>query len=284
MIDVKPVVFGAQALSAHQLQRTFDRLADDDFQGPAFMDDRFWHLKNCDLFERLTADELALVESRSRVKTFKRSSLIYLPTDSGNSILLLTSGRVKIYHLTAEGKQALLALIDPGELFGELAVLDSGQRDEFAEAMEASTLVMIPRDVVSGLMTTHPAVALSVTRLMGLRRKKIERRLKSLLFRSNRERLVHLLMELAEKYGRLTPDGLQIDVKLSHQELANIIGSTRETVTVILGELQHERSVIVRRRQIILTQPDQLAASIDLPAPQIPRSTDLRNPVMQSPR
>ncbi|MCH8212987.1 MAG: Crp/Fnr family transcriptional regulator [Proteobacteria bacterium] len=248
------------------------------------MDDRFWHLKNCDLFERLTADELELVESRSRVKTFKRSSLIYLPTDSGNSILLLTSGRVKIYHLTAEGKQALLALIDPGELFGELAVLDSGQRDEFAEAMEASTLVMIPRDVVSGLMTTHPAVALSVSRLMGLRRKKIERRLKSLLFRSNRERLVHLLMELAEKYGRLTPDGLQIDVKLSHQELANIIGSTRETVTVILGELQHERSVIVRRRQIILTQPDQLAASIDLPAPQIPRPTDLRNPVMQSPR
>lgn len=234
------------------------------------MDDKFWYLKNCDLFERLAPDEIAALESRSRSRKFPRGSLIYLPTDRSESVLLLTSGRVKIYHITAEGKQALLAIIDAGELFGELAMFDSGQREEFAETMEASSVVLIPRDEIQRLMETHPTVSLRVTKLMGLRRRRVERRLKSLLFRSNRERLVYLLIELAEKYGRPGKDGLTIGIKLSHADLASIIGSTRETVTVILGELQSEGALAIMRRQIILIKPNELAASVDLPAPEIP--------------
>jgi CRP-like cAMP-binding protein len=105
---------------------------------------------------------------------------------------------------------------------------------------------------------------------MGLRRQRVERRLKSLLFRSNRERLIYLLLELAEKYGRTNPDGLLIGIKLSHQELANMIGSTRETVTVLLGELQSEGLLAIQRRQVILRNPTRLADSIDVPAPTLP--------------
>lgn len=233
------------------------------------MDDKFWYLKNCDLFERLNADQIARVESRSKSRKFSRGSLIYLPSDSSTSVLLLTSGRVKIYHITSEGKQAVLALIDPGELFGELAVFEGGKREEFAEAMENSTVVLIPQDEIQRLMETCPHVSLSVTRLMGLRRRRVERRLKSLLFRSNRERLVHLLMELAEKYGRITSEGILLNIKLSHQELASMIGSTRETVTVILGELQSEQLVLIRRRQVILREPKRLAASIGMTPPSL---------------
>lgn len=234
------------------------------------MGDQFWYLKHCDLFERLSPEDVARVEARSKVRSFKRGDLIYLPNDSGNSLLLLTAGRVKIYHITGEGKEALLAIIDPGEIFGELAVFDGGQREEFAQTMEASKLILIPNDEIQRLMETCPEVSIRVTKLMGLRRKRVERRLKSLLFRSNRERLIHLLIELVEKYGRQTPDGVQIGIKLSHQELASIIGSTRETVTVILGELQQENAVIVKRRQIILRNADQLAASIGLAPPELP--------------
>lgn len=119
-------------------------------------------------------------------------------------------------------------------------------------------------------MEEHAGVALGVTRLMGLRRRRIERRLKSLLFRSNRERLVHLLMELAEKYGQRSADGVTLGIKLSHQELASIIGSTRETVTVVLGELQNEGSLIIKRRQIILRDMDGMARSIEMTPPRIP--------------
>ncbi|MFG0334705.1 MAG: Crp/Fnr family transcriptional regulator [Maioricimonas sp. JB049] len=234
------------------------------------MDDKFWFLKNCDLFERLSPEQVQRLESVSHAKQYARGSLIYMPAEAGESVFLLTSGRIKLYHITAEGKQAVLALIDPGELFGELTVFDGGDREEFAEAMEKSTLIRIPRAEITRLIEEHASVAVGVTRLMGLRRRRIERRLKSLLFRSNRERLIHLLMELAEKYGRRSPDGVTLGIKLSHQELASIIGSTRETVTVVLGELQNERSLIIKRRQIILTDMENMARSIEQQPPRLP--------------
>jgi CRP-like cAMP-binding protein len=239
------------------------------------MDDKYWFLKRCGLFERLAPDQIELVEKRSRTRKFVRGSVIYVPSDAGDSVLLLTSGRVKIHHLTPDGKEALLALIDPGELFGELAILDGGRREEFAEAMETSQVVAIPSEVIQNLMESHSEVSLGVTKLLGLRRRRLERRLKSLLFRSNRERLVHLLVELLEKYGQPEPEGTLIGIRLSHQELANIIGSTRETVTVLLGELSFDRLLTVKKRKIYVPDPKRLAASIGLDPPEIPNSGKL---------
>ncbi|MCA9114312.1 MAG: Crp/Fnr family transcriptional regulator [Planctomycetaceae bacterium] len=245
------------------------------------MEEKFWYLKQCDLFSRLTPEQVEAVEARCRVRTFNRGSLIYLPSDQNDAVLLLASGRVKIYHLTAEGKQALLALIDPGELFGELAVFAAGQRDEFAETMEKSVAILIPRDVLQELMDQHANVAVGITRLMGLRRQRVEQRLKSLLFRSNRERLVHLLLELAGRYGRQTTDGVQLTIKLSHQDLASIIGSTRETVTVVLGELQAEGMLLIRRRQIILASLDRLATTVNERVPVLPQPARPGDPVLR---
>ena len=233
------------------------------------MNEKFWFLKNCDLFERLTPEQIARLESRSRSKTFVRGGLLYLPTDRSDSVLLLVSGRIKIYHITGDGKEALLAIVEPGEIFGELAILEAGHREEFAEAMEKTVVVMIPGSEIQLLMEEHTHVSVGVTRLMGFRRQKMERRLKSLLFRSNRERLIYLLLELVEKYGRPTAEGVQIGIKLSHQDLASIIGSTRETVTVLLGELQKEGNLMIKRRQIILKRIEHLATSIDAPIPQL---------------
>ena len=234
------------------------------------MDEKFWYLKKCPLFERLTSQQVSRLEAAAQARKFARGNLIYMPADAGDSVFLVTAGRVKLYHITGEGKQALLALIDPGELFGEMSIVDGSQREEFAEAMEASHVIKLPRLELQQLMQEHADVAIGVTKLIGLRRQRIERRLKSLLFRSNRERLVHLLLELAEKYGRRGPEGVELSVKLSHQELASIIGSTRETVTVVLGELQNEGRVIIRRRQIVLTQMDELGRIIDVKPPILP--------------
>ena len=239
------------------------------------MEDKFWYLKHCDLFERLTPEQISRVEARSKTRTFDRNSLIYVPTDENDSLLLLGAGRVKIYHNTSDGKQALLAIIDPGEVFGEFGLVQPGRRDESAEAMEKSTVVLIPRAEVQRLMEEHVDVSVGVTKLIGVRLQRVERRLKSLLFRSNRERVVHLLLELAEKYGYNTRDGIAIGIKLSHQDLANVIGSTRETVTVVLGDLQSEGSLLIHRRQLILTRMQRLAESIDVPVPVVRAGRDI---------
>jgi len=124
--------------------------------------------------------------------------------------------------------------------------------------------------VIRSLIETVPDVSLGITRLIGLRRRRIERRLKMLLFRSNRERLVHLLLDLAEQYGRSDSDGLRIGIKLSHQDLANIIGSTRETVTLTLGELQNDGVLRIARQTIVLTDLRRLAENVQRAVPPIP--------------
>lgn len=237
------------------------------------MQEKFWYLKNCPIFERLTDEQIRDLESVSQVRSFDRGSLIYMPAEPGEAVFLVIAGRVKLYHLTPDGKQTLLALIEPGEMFGELAVFDGDQREEFAEAMLASKILRIPRQSVQDLMSQHADVAVGVTKLMGFRRQRFERRLKSLLFRSNRERLVHLLLELADQYGVRTPEGVRLKIKLSHQDMASIIGSTRETVTVVLGELQSEGLVAIERRQVILRQMERMARLLNVAVPNVPEDS-----------
>ena len=183
---------------------------------------------------------------------------------------MLAAGRVKICGFALDGRQSILAFIEPGELFGELAMFDEGTRQECAETTEASTVVYIPRDAFWQIMERRSDVSLGVTKLIGLRRRRIERRLKYLLFRSNRDRIIHLLLELAEQYGQADVDGVRLRIRLSHQDLACIIGSTRETVTVVLGELQLERLIKVGRQRITIMNLKKLADGVVAEIPELP--------------
>ena len=233
------------------------------------MEEKYWILKNSQLFNQLGDADLSWLESRSRLRSFARNSPIYLPADDASGVLLLVSGRVKICSVTPEGKQSILAFIEPGELFGELSILEHGIREEYAEATEKSTVVLIPVEYMRELVERHTHLALGVTKLLGLRRKRVERRLKYLLFHSNRDRLIHLLLELAEDYGKQSGAQIDLTIKLSHQELASIIGSTRETVTVTLGQLQAEGLIKVGRRRISLLNASRLADSVHVSPPNV---------------
>jgi CRP/FNR family cyclic AMP-dependent transcriptional regulator len=234
------------------------------------MADCVWYIKNCRLFERLTADQFARLEQRARVRRFPKNTPVYLPSDAATGVFLLAEGRVKLCSSTPDGKQAILAFIEPGELFGELALLDESEREEHAETMAASTLVLLPGDALQQLMNESPQLALGVTKLIGLRRRRIERRLKSLLFRSNRDRLIHLLLDLAAQYGQEAEDGILLSIPLSHQDLASIIGATRETVTTLLGELQLERFIKVARQRLVVRDLKRLAACVEVRPPALP--------------
>jgi CRP/FNR family cyclic AMP-dependent transcriptional regulator len=231
------------------------------------MSENLWYLKRCDLFERLIPEQIQRIESRCRIRKVARNEPIYLPADCADGVILLAAGRVKLCGYTPDGKQSILAFIEPGEIFGELAIFEPGDRDEYAEAVLASTLLLIPADEMLRAIEEHPAVSLGVTKLIGLRRRRIERRLKYLLFHSNRERLVHLLLELVEQYGKPTTEGLELGIKLSHQDLANIIGATRETVTVTLGELQAGGFVRLGRQKVTVTDLDRLARIVHVETP-----------------
>jgi CRP/FNR family transcriptional regulator, cyclic AMP receptor protein len=238
------------------------------------MAEQVWHLRCCELFERLDPAARQRLESRARSRRFAAGTPIYLPGDRGEGLLLLASGRARICSTTSDGKRAILEFIEPGELFGELALFDSGPREEFAEAVLASQVVWIPADEMRSVMHDYSELSLGITKLIGLRRRRIERRLKHLLFRSNRQRLGHILLDLAEDYGMSTPDGVTINLKLSHQDLASLIGSTRETVTILLNELKGEGIVGLARSRITLRRPERLAGDSDCS----PSATTVQSP------
>ena len=226
------------------------------------MADKLWHLKNCELFQKLSPEDIAYIEGHSRSRTYPARSSIYLPEDGADSVFLVAEGTVKVTNISAEGKESILAFVDEGEIFGELALFDGGTREEFVEAVSRTTVVLIPAEVVRRVIAARPQIALAVTKLVGLRRQRIERRLKNLLFQSSRERLIHLLLDLEEQFGQESPEGVKLRLKLSHQDMANLIGTTRETVTGILGELRNQDLVKCQRCRIVLTHPARLAKCV----------------------
>jgi CRP-like cAMP-binding protein len=225
------------------------------------MQSKLWYLKRCDLFERLTPEQAERLDRYCFCLSFKRRSLIYSSTEPGQSVMVLASGRVKIKDITSEGKETILAFIEEGEIFGELALLENQSRGEFAEAVEDSQVLVIPREELLWLMEQRPDVSLSVTKLVGLRRRRIENRLRNVLFLPSRERMVRLLLELIESHGERRGNACEIRLPLSHQDLASLIGLTREMVTRVLGQLQAEGLIEVRRRRITVTDCKRLAAN-----------------------
>ncbi|GAC1468977.1 MAG: Crp/Fnr family transcriptional regulator [Isosphaeraceae bacterium] len=221
---------------------------------------KLWFLKRCHLFETLTAEEAGRLERRAVMRRFRKGEMVYFPGDPGRGVLVLAGGRVKIKGLTPDGKELILAFIDEGELFGELALVDDSPRDEFAEAVEDSEVLAVPSEDLTALMESRPDLAIGVTKLLGLRRRRIETRLRNLMFRSNRQRVIGVLLELLQSHGERFGQAWRIQLRLSHQELASLIGSTRETVTIVLGQLQLEGCVQVKRRCITVLDRERLVA------------------------
>jgi len=233
------------------------------------MADSFWYIKNCNLFAQLSASDIAELESQSRMRKLKKGEPVYLPHEQADGVLLVAQGRVKICHATPDGKQSILGFVDTGEIFGELSLLGSDRRDEYVETTEKSTLVLLPKQAVEQVLRKYPSIVLGVTKLIGVRRQRVEKRLRNLLFRSNRERVIHLLLELCEKYGQLNEEGISLNIRLSHQEMACIIGSTRETVTVVLGQLKKEGHLKISRRRVVIKDLNRLASEVNETAPPV---------------
>ena len=228
----------------------------------AAMHDKTRYLKKSSIFEQLTDAELAQAQAQCQFREFSRGDVIYFPRDSGDDALLVVKGRVRTYHITGDGKQAILGFVDPGGMFGELSAFNGTARDEYADAIEKCVIVQIPRTLLLDLMSQNADVSRKLTEVFSERVKRVERRLKSLLFGSSRERLFDLLNDLAEQYGVGSPDGVVIAQKISHQDMASIIGATRETVTITLGELQSEGVIEINRRRITICRKEAVPSVV----------------------
>lgn len=205
----------------------------------------------------LTGGQRQDVERMTHMLELKRGGRIYLPGDPSDQIFLLKTGVVKISGDSTD-RDTILALLYPGDIFGELAIVDETPRDHIAEAMADTVLCALSRDAVLRLLRQSPELGYQITKMMGRRIHRYRTRVETLLFKSAPTRVAHTLLDLAADYGVQDDAGLLIPLRLNQTDIGNLVGLARETVNIVLQDLRTRGLVETGRTSIRLPDPERL--------------------------
>jgi CRP/FNR family transcriptional regulator len=220
---------------------------------------KLWYLKRFPLFEGFTAQEMGEVERLTQMRNYGKGEVLYLPGEPGNQLYMVKSGVVKISRLLGDGRELTLALLKMGDVFGELEVIGDQRRETQAVAYGDVLLCVIQKRDLLVWMQRKPDLALRITKIIGFRRQVIENKIERLLFRSAPVKLAGLLLDLAEQFGKTGDHDVQLEIPLTHQELANLTGCVRETISELITDFRQRGWIAIDRRRIRL---------LDLPALQ----------------
>ncbi|AGA59199.1 Transcriptional regulator, Crp/Fnr family [Thermobacillus xylanilyticus] len=191
-------------------------------------------------------------------RTFKKGTVIFVEGDEGDDVYFIRSGAVQIY--TFDGtKKVMLAYLRDGDYFGEMAMMKPGaQRSASAEAAQLTKVYALKRNVFERLILDHPRLALYLLDDTMERLRKANQQIYDLTFLNVRTRIMKRLLRLAQENGTETPEGLLIGIKVTHQQIAEMVGAVRETVTKVFNELQEEGLIVIRQKMILLPNPELL--------------------------
>jgi CRP-like cAMP-binding protein len=213
---------------------------------------KLWYLKHIHLFDGISPSEMQEMEKITHMEEVKKRQPLYLPGDPSSSVYLLKRGRVKIANTAPNGKEVTFEILEAGDVFGELDVLQDAPRSTSAETLDDALICVIPRKDFDQYLAMHPNVTIKLTKLIGLRLKKIQSRVEDLVFREVPARLAHLLSDLGKTEGVADKQGIRLKVKLTHQEMANLIGCSRETVSTTMGQFRDDGLIQMDGRTITI--------------------------------
>ncbi len=185
----------------------------------------------------------------------RRRRFVYRRGDVADALYIVARGRVKLSLAEGDGREAVLDIVGPGALFGESALYAAGAREKDAVAFEQARLLRIPVGVYREGMVTSSGLYDCTFRLVGQRLARAERRVADFALDAIPARLDKLLAELSERYGRPETGGVLIDIALPHREIASIVGSTRESITVRLNALRRAGIIDFVDRKILIKTP-----------------------------
>ena len=211
------------------------------------------YLSDTDIFRDLSSQELSEIERVTAMSTCRRGKVFYTPGETGEVLFILKRGRVNLYRINPDGKKLITATIGPGTVFGEMSLVGQGMHDTFAEAAEECTLCVMSGVDVEHLLLSKPRVALRFMELIVSRLHEVEARMENVAFKSVPARLAAFLLQLGEQgEGQI--------VGVSHQDLADMVGTYRETVTRILNEFRSDGYIDFGRLNVTIVKRDELDA------------------------
>ena len=214
------------------------------------------------IFSGLTEAELSFLAKRTVPRNFQPGELVFSEGEPCTGLYVVEAGHIRIFKSSINGREQVLSIDGPGSSVAELPVFDGGNYPASVNAIDRVTLLFVSKQDFQALCLAHPQVALKVLRVVGARLRRLVGIIEELSFTTVQHRLVSFLLRMAQKEGKQTPEGIQITLPSSNQELASQIGTVRELVSRNLSRLQAQRLIQMDGRIVLIPDLKSLEAEL----------------------
>jgi CRP/FNR family transcriptional regulator len=208
--------------------------------------------------DTLSVSDREILHTQMEFADYRAGEVVYFPGDPSETVYSVREGKVRLTYLDESGRRLTFAIVGRGQLFGESALAGEESRNWLAEAVEDTTVCIIQRDDLLDFAANNPDLSLRIGKEVGDRLSEIENKLEDLLFKNVHARLSTTLLNLSESFGERDGEGIRLQFRVTHQELANLIGATRETTSLALGDLERDGLLEKERGSITLKDPEKL--------------------------
>jgi len=216
-------------------------------------------IRRAPLFTALDdAAATTLRESMTQVKVTKGHTL-FKDGDAGDRLFVVVEGKLKLGTSSGDGRENLLSILGPGDMFGELSLFDPGPRTATATAVTDSRVLALANDQVIGWVTAHPQVSLQLLKRLARRLRRTNEVLADLVFADVPGRVAKAIMDLGERFGTKKDDGLHVNHELTQEELAQLVGASRETVNKALADFAGRGWVRLEPRAVVVLDYERLS-------------------------
>jgi len=219
---------------------------------------KLWYLENFNMFESLDAPSMERLNTITNMQTVSKNQPIYFAKEPSNSIFFLKKGRVKLTRTSPEGKELIIALVNPGEVFGELGVIDDGDRTDYAYTTDESLICAISTTDFKEFISKNPELNLKITKLIGFKLRKYSKKIEDLIFKDAPQRVISFILNFATEHGKKIGDEFFIKPFMTHQEIAELTACSRQTVNAVLTNLREEGLINFDRRKLIILNEEKL--------------------------
>lgn len=216
-------------------------------------------LRQAPLFSGLDDDAAASLRSSMTDVRIKRSDVLFREGDSGDSLYVVTDGKIKLGRSSADGRENLLAILGPGQMFGELSLFDPGPRSATATAVTDCAMMSLRHDELLRWLTDQPHVSRALLHQLAARLRKANDVVADLVFSDVPGRVAKALLDLSRRFGRSADDGLHVHHDLTQEELAQLVGASRETVNKALADFAMRGWLRLEPRSVVLMDVERLA-------------------------
>ncbi len=217
-------------------------------------------LKKVPLFAEFGDEDLAAVALLVQPRRFSKHAVLVYEGDPGDALFVVVKGNVAVTRLSNEGKESILSILKEGDFFGEMGVLDASPRSATIKALGDVEVAMLARKDFLDLLARSAQMSLRLVLTLSSRLRATNQAIQAASYQDIRTRLASLLLNLEKNFGEKVEGGTRLTLRLTNQEMANMIGTTRETVNRMLNRFWDEKLIDMRTANVIITEHEKLQA------------------------